>query len=170
MDPFVRRFVRSSLVWLGIGVLIGVSMAFWPAAALVYRPAHAHANLLGFVSMMIFGVAYHVIPRFAGTPLHSRRLAALHVWVANAGLALLVGGWILRASLPGAGMAVLRAGAAVSAVGAGLFVYNLWRTLDASATAAAGWRPAAQAQGPVRKGSAPGALQPRSEGLKDPVQ
>lgn len=130
MEPFVRRFVRASLLWLGAGVLIGVSMAFWPGAALVYRPAHVHANLLGFVSMMIFGVAYHVIPRFSGNALHHRALASVHLWVANTGLALLVGGWIGRVHWPAAGTAMVRAGAAASAVGALLFVYNLWRTLD----------------------------------------
>ena len=130
MDGFVRSFIRASLLWLGVGVLIGISMAFWPGYALVYKPAHMHANLLGFVSMMIFGVAYHVIPRFSGNPLHSRRLPVVHLWVANAGLAGMVGGWILRVWLPRAGAAVLQAGAAASAVGAFLFIYTLWRTLD----------------------------------------
>ena len=130
MDTFVRGFIRASLLWLGVGVLIGVSMAFWPGQALVYRPAHIHANLLGFVSMMIFGVAYHVIPRFNGRPLHSRPLASVHLWVANAGLACMVGGWILRVWLPRAGAMVLQAGAAASAAGAFLFIYNLWRTMD----------------------------------------
>jgi len=131
MDPFVKRFVRSSLAWLGIGVLIGLAMALWPAQALAYRPAHAHANLLGFVSMMIYGVAYHVIPRFTGNPLHSRRLAGVHLWVANLGLALLVTGWIGRTFAAAAGNAAVAAGALTSTAGAFLFIYNLWRTLDA---------------------------------------
>jgi heme/copper-type cytochrome/quinol oxidase subunit 1 len=130
MDPFVRRFIRSSLLWLGAGVLIGLSMAFWPMQAMVYRPAHVHANLLGFVSMMIFGVAYHVIPRFTGNPLRSRRSANAHVWVANAGLALLVGGWILRVQWPGLGGGAVMTGAVLSAIGAFLFITNVWRTLD----------------------------------------
>ena len=130
MEPFVRNFVRASLTWLGVGVLIGISMAFWPSAALVYRTAHIHANLLGFVSMMIFGVAYHVMPRFTGHPLHSRRQALWHLWVANLGLTLLVGGWIGRVWTPDAATVVLRAGAAASAVGAFLFIHNIWRTLD----------------------------------------
>ena len=129
LDPFVRRFIRASLLWLGCGVLIGVWMALQPAAV-AYRPAHLHANLLGFVSMMIFGVAYHVIPRFTGHPLHSRRLANLHVWVANAGLAGMVAGFILRVHLWRAGSALLGAGGTLSAAGAFFFIYNLWRTLD----------------------------------------
>ena len=132
METFTRWFIRASLIWLGVGVLIGVSMAFWPGAALVYRPAHVHANLLGFVSMMIFGVAYHVVPRFTGHPLHKRSLALAHLWVANIGLALLVAGWIARVRWADQGTISLRTGAAVSAVGAFLFIYNLWRTLGST--------------------------------------
>ncbi|HEU0078479.1 MAG TPA: cbb3-type cytochrome c oxidase subunit I [Longimicrobiaceae bacterium] len=130
MDPFVRRFIRSSLVWLGVGVLIGVAMAVHPATV-AFRPAHMHANLLGFVSMMIFGVAYHVIPRFTGRPLHAPRAAALHLWLANAGLAGMVAGFILRVYRWDVGMPVLGAGAVLSATGAMLFIHNIWRTLDA---------------------------------------
>ena len=130
MDSFVRRFIRASLVWLAVGVMIGISMAFWPASHLIYRPAHVHANLLGFVSMMIFGVAYHVIPRFSGRTLHSRRLAGLHFVVANAGLAFMVAGWIAVVMNPYWGMIAVRIGGAGSAVGAFLYIYNIWRTLE----------------------------------------
>jgi heme/copper-type cytochrome/quinol oxidase subunit 1 len=143
MDSFVRRFIRASLIWLGTGVLLGIAMAWWPERALAYRTAHAHANLLGFVSMMIFGVAYHVVPRFSSRPLHAPRLAALHLWVANAGLAGLVGGWVLRAHGAPVGVTMLRAGSVLAAGGAFLFIYNLWRTLPTAAPA------------PVRIGSAP---------------
>ena len=130
MESFVRGFIRASLAWLGVGVIIGVSMAFWPAEALIYRPAHVHANLLGFVSMMIFGVAYHVVPRFTGRPLHSRRLPAIHFVVANLGLLLLVGGWIGRVVSVTGGTHALRGGAVLSSIGAFLFNFNLGRTLE----------------------------------------
>ena len=129
MEPFVRNFIRSSLLWLGSGVLLGLWLALAPIQAIVYRPAHVHANLLGFVSMMIFGVAYHVIPRFTGTPLRSRRLAFVHLWVANIGLVGLVGGWLLRPTLWTAGTVILTIGALASATGAFLFIGNLWQTL-----------------------------------------
>ena len=130
MEGYVKAFIRSSLSWLGIGVLIGVSMAIWPAEALAYRPAHLHANLLGFVTMMIAGIAYHVIPRFTGNPLYSRPLAILHLWVANIGLALMVGGWMATVRVGAVGQMGLRVGSVIAACGAGLFIYNIWRTLD----------------------------------------
>lgn len=143
MDPFVRRFIRASLVWLGVGVVIGLMMALDPAW-IAFRPAHMHANLLGFVSMMIFGVAYHVVPRFSGRPLHDLRLAAAHVWVANAGLAGMVGGFILRVYAADAGRALLGTGALLSAAGAFFFIYNLWRTLPAPVPARASALPTLQ--------------------------
>jgi len=129
VEPFVRRFIKASLLWLGVGVLLGVAMALVPAQALGYRTAHMHANLLGFVSMMIFGVAYHVLPRFASRPLHAPRAAAAHLWVANAGLAALVGGWVLRAHAVALAIPLIHVGAVLAATGAFLFIGNIWRTL-----------------------------------------
>jgi cbb3-type cytochrome oxidase subunit 1 len=141
VEPFVRRFIRASLVWFVVGGLLGLDQLLRPFAAAAMRPAHVHATLLGFVSMMIFGVAYHTMPRFTGAPLHSRPLAALHLWLANAGVAGLVGGWWLRVYWAGAGRALLAFGGAASAAGGALFVYNLWRTLDAAPPARPGAAP-----------------------------
>src|SRR3954469_13066679 len=96
MSPTVCDFLQSSLSWLAMGVTLGVAMAAHPVWT-VYRLAHVHMMLLGFVTMMICGVAYHVIPRFAGFPLHSRRAAVWHWWISNAGLVLMVAGFASRA-------------------------------------------------------------------------
>lgn len=135
MDWFVKVFIKSSLCWLGLGVLLGLTMVAVPSA-IIYRPAHVHANLLGFVTMMIFGVAYHVLPRFSGRPLHSSRLAILHLYLANAGVAGMVLGFLLRPNLGSPGTALLAAGGTASAAGAFLFIYNIWQTIDASALSA----------------------------------
>ena len=129
MDSYVRNMVRSSLVWLGIGVLIGVSMALWPANYILYKPGHAHANLLGFVSMMIFGVAYHIMPRFTGRPLHKVRLAQWHVWIANMGLVLQTTGFLIRPHWLEPGMIAIAIGGSISAIGAFMFIYNIWFTV-----------------------------------------
>jgi cbb3-type cytochrome oxidase subunit 1 len=129
MDSYVRNMIRSALVWLGIGVLIGISMAIWPTGHILYKPGHAHANLLGFVSMMIFGVAYHVLPRFSGRPLHNVPLARLHVWVANVGLSLQVLGFLVRPHWREPGMLGVAIGGIISAMGAFFFIYNIWRTI-----------------------------------------
>jgi len=129
MEQFVRVFLKGSLAWLALGVTMGVAMAVHPVWT-VYRQAHMHMMLLGFVTMMIYGVAYHVIPRFAGFPLYSRRAPVIHLWVSNVGLALMVVGFVTRASNAGPGTVVLSTGGALSAIGAYTFVYVIWRTLD----------------------------------------
>lgn len=129
MDPFVRRFIKSSLAWLGGGVVLGVCMASHPLW-IIYRPAHVHMNLLGFVTMMIFGVGYHVLPRVAGAPLRWPRLGMVHWWLANLGLASMVTGFFLLPSFESQGRIVLIAGGTMAACGAFCFIINIWRTVD----------------------------------------
>jgi len=136
MDGFAQRFVKSSLVWLCLGITLGLAMAIVPAWA-VYRPAHMHMNMLGFVTMMIFGVGYHVLPRFVGARLWSRTLGGWHWWMSNVGLALMVLGFALRV-MPRAqlalGTAMLGFGAFLSAAGAYALAFNMWRTMGGPST------------------------------------
>jgi cbb3-type cytochrome oxidase subunit 1 len=134
MDWFVKAFLKSSLVWLALGVSLGLAMAAYPPWT-IHRAAHMHMVLLGFVTMMIFGVAYHVVPRFAGHPLHQRMLAGWHWWISNAGLALMVAGFVLRAARPVAGTVVLAVGGSLSASGAYIFAFLIWRTIDGAGAA-----------------------------------
>jgi cbb3-type cytochrome oxidase subunit 1 len=133
MDPVVVLFLRASLVWLVAGVTLGVGMAVRPAMV-TYRTAHIHMLLLGFVAGMIFGVGYHVFPRFAGHPLWSRRLVRLHWWLANAGVAVMAAAFALRAGGVTWSHALLGAGGTSAALGAYLFAWNIWRTLGGSTT------------------------------------
>ncbi|HLR46427.1 MAG TPA: hypothetical protein VK092_04650 [Deinococcales bacterium] len=58
----------------GLGFSIGLG---WLPYS--WRPAHAHLNLLGFVTLMIYGVAYHAVPRFSGVPFRRPGLALIQV-------------------------------------------------------------------------------------------
>ncbi len=127
MDWFIKAFIRASLLWFGAGTLLGVAIAAHPAW-IVYRPAHAHMNVVGFLTMLVFGVGYQLLPRLFGHPLHSERLAVAHLFLANGGLALLVLGFVLQ---PGGGW-LAAAGGTVFAAGVICWVYNLWRTFDAA--------------------------------------
>jgi cbb3-type cytochrome oxidase subunit 1 len=149
MDWFVKGFIKSSLAWLALGVTLGVGMAAHPVW-FIYRPAHVHVNLLGFVTMMIYGVAYHVIPRFSGNALHSRRLAVGQLWLSNGGLVLFALGFFLRPHIGVASTPVLAAGGTLAALGAYAFVYNLWRTLNGRTAIQAMLGRSAPAQPPSR--------------------
>ena len=129
MEPYVSRFLRSSLLWLVVGTSIGAAMAMRPQWV-VYRPAHLHALLLGFVFMMIAGVAYHVIPRFAMAMLHAPRMARAHLVVANAGLLLMVLGFLCRPHGIRWAPLLLAVGGITSLIGAWMFAWNLWFTLN----------------------------------------
>jgi Cbb3-type cytochrome oxidase, subunit 1 len=145
MDWFARRFIKASLFWFGLGVLLGTAMAVHPPWV-IYGPAHVHMNMLGFVTMMIFGVGYHVIPRFSGHKLHSKKLAGAHWWLSNAGLALIVAGFFLAPHVGTQSIPVVAAGGTLNAAGALSFIYNLWRTIDGPA----GLRRVTEAPAPSR--------------------
>lgn len=131
MDWFAKAFIRASLVWFVLGITLGLAMAVHPAWT-IYRPAHAHMNLVGFVTMMIFGIGYQMLPRFFGHPIHSRSFAVAHIWLANVGLALLVTGFFLAPHTGARSIPVTAGGGALWAIGAYGFVYNMWRTFDAA--------------------------------------
>jgi cbb3-type cytochrome oxidase subunit 1 len=126
---FSTAFLKASLAWLGLGVTLGVAMAAYPAWS-IYRAAHLHMLVLGFVAMMIFGVAYHVVPRFTSHPLHSPRAAGVQWWAANLGLIGMVVGFAVRANGSTWGTTVLASGGLLSAISAYLFIWNTWRTID----------------------------------------
>jgi cbb3-type cytochrome oxidase subunit 1 len=130
MDDFVKAFVKASVAWLAVGVVLGMAMAGVPEWT-VYRAIHVHVMLAGFVTMFINGVGYHVVPRLSGRPLWSVRAARWHWWFANAGLCVMVAGFWLRARGGDAATAVLSAGGTLTAIGAFTFVLEVWRTVDA---------------------------------------
>ena len=136
MTPYVKWFMKSSLFWLGCGVTLGVCIAIDPKL-IIYRPAHVHMNLLGFVTMMIFAVGYHVLPRIAGAPLRWEWLAPIHWWLANTGLAMMVTGFFVIPWNANVGRWILAPGGLLAALGAFCFIVNIWRTVDIASARAA---------------------------------
>jgi cytochrome c oxidase cbb3-type subunit 1 len=122
-------FILTGLIYLLIGITLGVLFVIIPETRAL-RTVHAHLNLVGFVMFLIFGVAYHILPRFRGRPLHSEPLAWWQFWLANIGLVgLLV---FMSASAYVSGPLVMYTQAVfgtVLALSMCLFVYNMLRTL-----------------------------------------
>lgn len=90
-------------------------------------PSHAHVLLIGFVSMMIFGVGYHLLPVFAGTDLHSPHLAEIQFWLQNIGIVGLA--FTLPFRYNNDYMPVTTAFGAISLLAIYIFVYNVARSL-----------------------------------------
>ncbi|NJC40069.1 hypothetical protein GGQ87_000327 [Brevundimonas alba] len=76
-NNFLRLGALSALVGMTLGVWMGANQDF------VLRPVHAHINLLGFASMMLFGLFYRSFP------------AAARGWLPMAHFALSVLGFLI---------------------------------------------------------------------------
>ena len=112
-----------------IGVTLGVLFFIIPETR-VLSTVHAHLNLVGFITFTIFGIAYHILPRFRGRPLYSEKLAWWQFWLANIGLVGLLVFLSLGAYVSFVGLTVLQAVfGATLALSIYLFVYNMLRTL-----------------------------------------
>jgi cbb3-type cytochrome oxidase subunit 1 len=131
MDKYAKAFVRASLIYLGIGTLMGGWMILSPDFRFALIRVHVHILLLGFIAMMIYGVGYHILPRFMGRPVYSHRLGNIQVWLANITLIGLSTSWILEASQGGTwhSLAILFGMGQVISVF--LFIVNLWMSMVA---------------------------------------
>lgn len=119
------KFAWASLVYLLIGSTLGLFMAVNSSPL---TPSHAHVLLIGFVSMMIFGVGYHLLPVFAGTDLYSLRLAEGQFWLQNIGLAGLALTMPYRFANSNYRLGTILFGA-ISLIAIYIFVYNIARSL-----------------------------------------
>ncbi|HEY4031422.1 MAG TPA: hypothetical protein VGM25_13820 [Caulobacteraceae bacterium] len=62
-DRFLQLAVLAALTGMGLGIGMGATQNFQLQAV------HAHINLLGWVSMMLYGLFYKAVPRAAPGPL-----------------------------------------------------------------------------------------------------
>jgi cbb3-type cytochrome oxidase subunit 1 len=131
MNPTTIRFLKVGMSFFLLGALLGTLLAvpvtrdlMYKAPGAQWRLAHTHLNLAGFVIMFIFGIAYHILPRFAGKPLRSEAWASAHFWIATFATAGMVIGFIAPAAA-----VLLWIGSGAQLVGIGLGVVNLWLTI-----------------------------------------
>jgi cbb3-type cytochrome oxidase subunit 1 len=133
MSPLVRRFLKTAIGFLIFGVGLGVFMLARRELGGVWSTpwwvsAHTHAILVGFVMMMILGVALWMFPRPARDDTHfDPRLAEVAYWCIAAGTAVRVLGELAR---PVTAAAAVRwgvvLGGAAQALGLVLFFYTMW--------------------------------------------
>jgi heme/copper-type cytochrome/quinol oxidase subunit 1 len=102
MTSLVRRFLKTAILFLVAGLAIGAWMIVereltGHLASPYVISAHTHAILVGFVMMMILGVALWMFPRPAKSDTrYSPRLAEVAFWMLATGTAVRVAAELLH--------------------------------------------------------------------------
>jgi len=129
MDRFVKGFIVMSIVYLGISTIMGLLM-LGNQSLLALKFVHSHLNMLGWVSMMIYGVGYHILPRFMGRALYSNRIGEVQFYLANIALIAMLVFYTLNVYSPSSTYLTLTVVSGVlEAVAVFLFFFNMLMTL-----------------------------------------
>jgi len=132
MDRYVKNFISISIFYLAFASILGIFMLVKPELMPVLKFSHSHLMLLGWVTMMIYGVGYHILPRFAGKLIKKPGLAELQFWLANIGL---IGMVVLHPMLTADSTGIktlLGIAGALEVISSGIFFYNMTTTLYGS--------------------------------------
>ena len=92
-DPALK-FIVLALAFYGLATFEGPMMAIRSVNVMSHFTewtiGHVHSGALGWNALITFGTFYYLVPRLAGRPLASVRLANAHFWLALAGTMLYV--------------------------------------------------------------------------------
>ena len=142
MTPLIRRYIKTSFVFLVSGLVLGAYIVVAQFLLDAYPPrllvtAHAHLLLVGFMLMMVMGVATWMFPRPAREDSRYRpELAEAVYWVMTAATAVRAGAE-LGVAAGALGLRWLIAiGGLGQLAGAVLFVLNMWWRVRMPPTAA----------------------------------
>jgi heme/copper-type cytochrome/quinol oxidase subunit 1 len=106
MHTLVRRYIKTAILFLAVGLGIGgwmvVRRELWMRFATPYETsAHTHALLVGFMMMMILGVALWLFPRpDKSDERYNPGVAEAAYWLLTIGTAGRVIGELTRSSVP----------------------------------------------------------------------
>lgn len=130
MDPFVKNFIGASIFYLFLSTFFGILMLYDPEF-LRLKFVHSHLNMLGWVSMMIYGVGYHILPRFVGRRIKSATLGEIQFYLANIGLIGMLLFYTIETYNPGNSLyrGLTVASGILEAISIGIFFYNMIVTI-----------------------------------------
>jgi cytochrome c oxidase cbb3-type subunit 1 len=121
MSPLTIRCVKAAFLALAAGILLGASFALDRSLGGQLRQLHAELNLWGWTTLLIYGMGYHMLPRFCGRPLRRAALAELQSWLAIGGVVAASLGWLIARVAPATGQLLLAAGGLAQLAAALLF-------------------------------------------------
>ncbi len=125
MSTLSLRCIKAALLYLTLGLVLGISFAANRALGVTLRPLHAEFNVWGWVTLLTYGFGYHMLPRFTGQPLHSQKLADLQSFLAISGVALAGLGWMAVAAHAPFAIQMCGIGAGIQLLAAILFVWQI---------------------------------------------
>lgn len=133
MYSLVRRYIKTAVLFLALGIAIGtwllVRRELYARHATPHETsAHTHAILVGFVMMMILGVALWLFPRPEKTDERYRPVfAEVAYWLLTIGTAGRTFGELLRATVASAWLrwAVVLFGL-LQVAGLALYFHTMW--------------------------------------------
>ena len=142
MTPLVRRYIKTSFVFLVAGLLVGAYIVVAQFVFDAYPPrllitTHAHLLLVGFMLMLVMGVATWMFPRPARDDAGYRpELAEAVYWIMTLATALraITETVVAMAGTLGIRWLIALAGLG-QLVGAALFAANMWRRVRMPPTA-----------------------------------
>jgi cbb3-type cytochrome oxidase subunit 1 len=120
-----RWFIKVAALYFLLGNLVGMFMS--SKHNFDFAPFHAHINLLGWVSLALFGLIYTVFPKAGDT-----KLATWHFWIYNIFLLVMMVGLFSVLAGNSAMESVIAIGATGVVVGVLLFVINLFCNIKKS--------------------------------------
>ena len=142
MTPLVRRYVKTSFLFLLAGLLLGAWLVVSQFGFNTYLPrlvitAHVHLLLVGFMLMMVMGVATWMFPRPARDDTSYRpELAEAVYWVMTLSTAARAAAEIAAGFVEARpARLVIAAGGLGQLVGTVLFVVNMWTRVRMPAAA-----------------------------------
>jgi uncharacterized membrane protein YidH (DUF202 family) len=142
MPPLIRRYIKTSFAFLIAGVLLGSYVSVGQYVVGTYPPrliitAHVHVLLVGFMLMIVMGVATWMFPRPARDDARYRpELAEAVYWTMTATTCVRAGAEILGAYADSSALrAAIALGGLGQAAGVLLFVINMWTRVRMPSTA-----------------------------------
>jgi hypothetical protein len=111
-------FFIAGVLCITIGMFWGIEMSITEDHTMA--GAHAHLNLVGWVTMGLFGLYYTLTPSAAAAG-----LAKIHLAIAVAGVVVMVPGIVIALKQGGHGMAA--AGSMLTAASMLVFLYTVFR-------------------------------------------
>jgi hypothetical protein len=122
-----KAYLKVATVYFTIGVLAGLTMGI--IHDFRFTSVHAHVNLLGWVSMALFGIIYHFYPNAANS-----KLAKTQFWLHNIGVPVMLGGIALQVLGVSAALPPTIIGSLAVVIGVILFMVNVFKYVGKDST------------------------------------